>query len=66
LLQSDCKLYYIERKEDFKNIQSVIKGKINTKIIKKNYDDILKLVYSIKEGKVSGSLIMGKLGSFYW
>ena len=28
----------------------VIKGKINTKIIKENYDDILKLVYSIKEG----------------
>jgi len=61
---SDCKLYCIERKEDFKNIESVIKGKINTKIIKENYDDILKLVYSIKECKVSGSLIMGKLGSY--
>jgi TnpA family transposase len=61
---SDCKLYYIEKKEDFKNIQEVIKGKINTKIIKENYDDILRLAYSIKEGKVSGSLIMGKLGSY--
>ncbi|MBU3128975.1 transposase [Clostridium tagluense] len=45
-------------------MQEVIKGKINTKIIKENYDDILRLAYSIKEGNVSGSLIMGKLGSY--
>ena len=61
---SDCKLYYVEKKEEFKNIQSVIKGKININIIKENYDDILKLAYSIKQGKVSASLIMSKLGSY--
>ena len=52
------------KKEDFKNIQSVIKGKLNINIIKENYDDILKLAYSIKQGKVSASLIMSKLGSY--
>ncbi|SUY45065.1 TnpA, transposase (3' segment) [Clostridium putrefaciens] len=61
---SDCKLYYVETKEDFKNIESVIKGKININVIKENYDDILKLAYSIKQGKVSASLIMSKLGSY--
>jgi hypothetical protein len=34
------------------------------KIIKDNYDDVLKLAHSIRKGKVSGSLIMGKLGSY--
>ena len=34
------------------------------KIIKDNYDDVLRLAHSIREGKVSGSLIMGKLGSY--
>ncbi|MFT5875652.1 MAG: TnpA family transposase, partial [Clostridium sp.] len=61
---SDCKLYYIEKKEEFKNIQSVIKGKININIIKENFDDILRLAHSIKQGKVSASLIMSKLGSY--
>ena len=61
---SDCKLYYVEKKEEFKNIQSVIKGKININIIKENFDDILKLAHSIKQGKVSASLIMSKLGSY--
>ncbi|WP_369412678.1 Tn3 family transposase [Pelosinus baikalensis] len=34
------------------------------KIIQDNYDDVLKLAHSIRKGKVSGSLIMGKLGSY--
>lgn len=34
------------------------------KIIKENYDDVLRLTQSISEGKVSASLIMGKLGSY--
>ncbi|WP_249168634.1 transposase [Alkaliphilus sp. B6464] len=38
--------------------------KLNTKIIKDNYDDVLKLAHSIRDGKVSASLIMGKIGSY--
>lgn len=37
---------------------------INTKIIEENFDDVLRVAHSILEGKVSGSLIMGKLGSY--
>ena len=37
---------------------------INMNLIKENYDDVLRLAYSVKEGIVSGSLIMSKLGSY--
>ena len=46
------------------SIEKIIKVKVNTKIIKDNYDDVLKLAHSIREGKVSASLIMGKIGSY--
>ena len=46
------------------NIEVLLKGRINTKIIEENYDEALKVAYSIKEGIVSGSLIMSKLGSY--
>lgn len=45
-------------------MQDVIQGRINTNITQENYEDVLRLPYSIKEGKVSGSLIMSKLGSY--
>lgn len=34
------------------------------KVIRKNYDDVLRLAHSIREGQASGALIMGKLGSY--
>lgn len=32
--------------------------------IEEHYEDILRLAHSIREGTVSASLIMGKLGSY--
>jgi TnpA family transposase len=42
----------------------LLHGQINTKIIQENYDDVLRLAHSIREGTVSASLIKGKIGSF--
>jgi TnpA family transposase len=61
---SELKLYSFTKPGDYSKIENIIQGKINTKIIRENYDDILRLAYSIREGKVSGSLIMSKLGSY--
>ena len=61
---SDAKLYTISSPSDFPNIKGLLRGKINTNIIKENFDDVLRLAHSIREGRVSGSLIMGKLGSY--
>lgn len=61
---TELKLYSFAKPNDYGKIENIIQGKINTKIIQENYDDVLRLAYSIREGKVSGSLIMSKLGSY--
>ncbi|WP_201715524.1 Tn3 family transposase [Rossellomorea arthrocnemi] len=61
---SDTRLYVIEKPGEFPTIEKLLRGRINTKVILENYDDVLRLAHSIREGKVSGSLIMGKLGSY--
>lgn len=61
---SDAKLYTISPPSDFQNIKGLLRFKNNTNVIKENFDDVLRLAHSIREGRVSGSLIMGKLGSY--
>ncbi|SDH66765.1 Tn3 transposase DDE domain-containing protein [Desulfosporosinus hippei DSM 8344] len=41
-----------------------MRGQINIKVIRENYDDVLRLAHSVREGTVSASLIMGKIGSY--
>lgn len=61
---SELKLYSIEKASSYSKIEKILNGRINTKIIEENFDDVLRLTHSIREGKVTGSLIMGKLGSY--
>lgn len=61
---SDSKLYTIGKSSDFPKLEKLLRGQINLKIIQENYDDVLRLAHSIREGTVSASLIMGKLGSY--
>jgi len=61
---SELKLYSITKPSEYRKIEHILQGKINTKIIRENYDDVLRLAHSVREGKVSGSLIMSKLGSY--
>lgn len=57
-------MYTIGSSKDFSNIEGLIRGQVNMKLIYKNYDDVLRITHSIREGKVSGALIMGKSGSY--
>ena len=61
---SDSKLYAVGHPTDFPKLEQLLRGRINTKVIRENYDDVLRLAHSIREGTVSASLIMGKLGSY--
>lgn len=61
---SEIKLYKMDSNGSFPKVESILNGKISLKAIQENYDDVLRLAYSIREGKVSGSLIMEKLGSY--
>lgn len=61
---SDSKLFTIDKASEYPKLESILRGQINTKLIKENYEDVLRLAHSIREGTVSASLIMGKLGSY--
>lgn len=61
---SELKLYSFGKSGDFPNLNNILQGKINEKVILENYDDVLRLAHSIKVGKVSASLIMARLGSY--
>ena len=60
----DTKLFTINGVHEYPNVQTLLKGKINLKVIQENYNDVLRLAYSVRTGKVSSSLILGKLGSY--
>lgn len=61
---SDSKLYSFEKLDQYPELEKLLRGRINIKTIRENYDDVLRLAHSIREGTVSASLIMGKLGSY--
>lgn len=61
---SDSKLFTINKASDYPKLEPILRGQINKKIIQENYEDVLRLGHSIREGTVSASLIMGKLGSY--
>ena len=61
---SDSRLYTFGKPAEFPKLEKLLSGQINTKVIRENYDDVLRLAHSIREGLVSASLIMGKLGSY--
>lgn len=61
---SDSKLFTIDKAGEYPKLEAILRGQINTKVIKENYEDVLRLAHSIREGTVSASLIMGKLGSY--
>jgi len=61
---SELTLYALGKPSDYPKLETILTSRINLKVIQKNYDDVLRLAYSIREGKASGSLIMGKLGSY--
>ena len=44
---------------------SLIGGPINTTVIRANWDDILRLAASIRNGTVTASLMLRKLGSYH-
>lgn len=61
---SDSKLFTIDKASEYPKLEVILRGQINTKVIKENYEDVLRLDHSIREGTVSASLIMGKLVSY--
>jgi TnpA family transposase len=62
-LKSKC-LYLIDKEIKYPNLKPLFKGKINTDSILNRWDDLLRVMGSLKLGWVTSSLFIGKLQSF--
>jgi len=60
----DKRLYITGSADDYPALGALIGGKLNLKQIRSNWDEILRLAISIKEGIVTASLIVRKIGSY--
>jgi TnpA family transposase len=60
----DTKLYIPKGDSMYDALKLMIGGTINIKHIRAHWDDILRLVTSIKQGTVTASLMLRKLGSY--
>jgi TnpA family transposase len=60
----DTKLYVPKNEEDYSALQAMNGGTLNLKQIRDHWDEILRLAASIKQGTVTASLMMRKLGSY--
>jgi TnpA family transposase len=61
---SDKRLYITGDPKRFPALSGLIGGRINLKIIRDHWDEILRLAVSIKQGSVTASLMLRKLGSY--
>jgi len=61
---ADKKLYVPGNQKSYPFLASLIGGNINKKLIESHWDEILRLGTSIKQGSVTASLMLRKLGSY--
>lgn len=60
----DTKLYVPGSGQDFHALRGMIGGTLNIKHLRAHWDEILRLASSIKQGTVTASLMLRKLGSY--
>lgn len=60
----DTKLYILKNKQDYPALDTMIGGTLNIRHIRTHWDEILRLSTSIKQGTVTASLMIRKLGSY--
>lgn len=61
---AEKKLYVPDGKKNYAAISSLVGGAINLRQIRNHWDEILRLAASIKQGTVTASLILRKIGSY--
>jgi TnpA family transposase len=60
----DLVFYRPEKETVYQHIDSLFKGVINWELIATHWSDLLRVVISIKEGKVSSDMLLRKLGNY--
>lgn len=59
----EMRLWRLPNHTHYKHISSVFSGRINIELIRESWDDIIRLIASIKTGKVRASLIATKVAA---
>jgi len=60
----ETKLYIPKGDATYEGLKSMIGGTLNIKLIRAHWDELLRLATSIKQGTVTASLMLRKLGSY--
>ncbi|WP_449103113.1 Tn3 family transposase [Pseudomonas extremaustralis] len=60
----ETKLYVPQSIQDYPTLRPMIGGTLNIKHVRAHWDEILRLAASIKQGTVTASLMLRKLGSY--
>ena len=60
----DIKFFRPNKKTTFQNIDPLFTGEIDWVLIKEHWQDMLQVVVSIKQGKISSALLLRKLGTY--
>jgi TnpA family transposase len=60
----DTKLYVPKSEQNYPAMRAMIGGTLNIKHIRSHWDEILRLATSIKQGTITASLMLRKLGSY--
>ncbi len=60
----DKRLHIMDKPSRYPKLASLIGGRINVKVIRDNWDEVLRLLSSIRLGTVSASMILGKLANY--
>ena len=60
----DQRIYRVDKETDYRYLDSILKKPINHDLIRKSWDDILRVVASIKFGWVTASLFISKLQAY--
>lgn len=58
------RLYRLNREQNYKHLEPLLRGTINSTQILNHWDDMLRLVGSLKQGWVTASLFISKLQSY--
>ncbi len=58
---SDHRMFSFEKPAQYESIQPLLGGRIHERTIRQNWDEVARLIASVREGTVSPSLLVGKL-----
>jgi len=60
----ELKLFRPDKSTSYKNIDAIFSDSIDWALIETHWQDLMQVVFSIKEGKISSALLLRKLGTY--